>query len=204
MNAAALANPNETQRWGVKRWTRKEVYALSEAGHLGARPICLINGRIIVMPVPGPIHDFTLDTLIEYLSALVPAGHYVRSQRGLGVGKRTDPGPDYAIVPGDFRDYLKDTPNRAIFVAEVAVHSRKLDLNIKPAIYAQAGVPEYWVIDVKKRRLIVHRNPIDDEDAPQGRRYASVVTLSESEPVSPLFAAERTIAIASLLPPLSS
>ncbi len=44
-------------------------------------------------------------------------------------------------------------------------------------MYAGAGIPEYWVLDVSERELVVHRTP-------RGERYASVRRLTRGEVVS--------------------
>ena len=60
-------------------------------------------------------------------------------------------------------------------MVEVADSTLAFDLNTKAALYARAGIPEYWVLDVKGQRLMVHRDP-------SGGRYQSVIAyLSLSE-----------------------
>ncbi len=62
---------------------------------------------------------------------------------------------------------------------EVAVSSLRTDTTIKPALYAAAGVPDLWVVDVAARRLIVLREP-----GPDG--YAQETILGAGDRVEPL------------------
>jgi Uma2 family endonuclease len=63
---------------------------------------------------------------------------------------------------------------------------------IKAALYARAGIAEYWALDLNGRRLIVHRDP-------RGSVYKSVVAYSEQERVAPLSASESEVLVADLL-----
>ncbi len=204
----AVAEPKQFERKVAKRknlrdyrWTRHEVYALCDSGWFSDKRVNLINGRIIVTPLSSSEHNYTVDTLVEYLRTIVPAAYYVRSEKALGVSLHNDPGPDAAIVKGTRHDYLKDHPTTAIFVSEVSKTTLHADLNVKPFLYALAGVPEYWVIDLVHRRLIVHRDPILDEESPMKHRYALVRTLEAADSLAPHFAPNSVIEVAVLLPP---
>jgi Uma2 family endonuclease len=181
----------------IRRFTRQEVYALSDMGCFADRRVNLINGRILSMPLPGPEHTFTLDGLCEYLDAMVPAGAYLRRASALGIGRYNDPGPDVAIVPGSRHDYVHRHPTQALFVAEVSRSTRRIDLKVKPALYARAGVPEYWVIDLEKRRIVVHCDPEGDGNE---HHYRALCIFREGVSVAPLFAPESPVAVSALLP----
>ncbi|MBV8847089.1 MAG: Uma2 family endonuclease, partial [Bryobacterales bacterium] len=83
-------------------------------------------------------------------------------------------------------------PNDLVLIVEVADTTLEFDIQIKAPLYARAGIPEYWILDLKGRRLIVHRNP-------SGSVYRSVVAFSGQERVAPLAAPDREIAVADLL-----
>ena len=67
------------------------------------------------------------------------------------------------------------------------------DLTTKAALYARAGIVEYWVLDVAGRRMIVHRDP-------QAGGYASVVAYGVEEGVAPLAAPESWLRIKDAFP----
>ena len=70
-------------------------------------------------------------------------------------------------------------PSSALLFIEVAVNSLRTDTAIKPALFAAAGVPEMWVVDVAARRLIVLREP-----GPEG--YATQTILGAGDRAEPL------------------
>ncbi|CAN5608796.1 Uma2 family endonuclease [soil metagenome] len=197
MTATLQRKPKAETSPKVHRWTRKEFYALCDSGWFADKRVNLLNGRIVVMPPPGPEHDYTLDSLNAYIRSLIPTGYYLREQRALAIGKFNDPVPDFAVVPGSYHDYAKQHPTQAIFVAEICNTSHRVDLKFKPEIYARAGVPEYWVLDLVKRRLIVHRDPVTEG---KKHRYAAVHTFEAAQSVAPLLAPQAAVKVESLLP----
>ena len=80
-------------------------------------------------------------------------------------------------------------------MVEVADSSLRFDTGEKLAWYAAAGVPEYWVLDVNGRQLLVYRDP-----DPAGRTYRTQLTFAEAESVSPLAAPTASLRVADLLP----
>ncbi len=96
------------------------------------------------------------------------------------------PEPDLAIAPVTPRDRH---PSGALLVVEISVSSRRIDLGLKATIYAAAGVPEYWVLDVDARTLFVHREPQVD-------RYSSVERFGDDASVT---AVALTVHVAALL-----
>ena len=74
------------------------------------------------------------------------------------------PKPDLAVVePGDPTSH----PEAALLVIEISMSSFTIDTRVKPSIYASIDVPNYWVVDVVRRRVIVHRDPEADGYATQ-------------------------------------
>src|SRR5207302_8036805 len=69
--------------------------------------------------------------------------------------------PDFAILVEPKGDYQRRHPrgDELSLVIEVADTTLQFDTTIKRDLYARAGVPEYWVLDINGRRLIAHRNP---------------------------------------------
>jgi Uma2 family endonuclease len=74
-------------------------------------------------------------------------------------------------------------------VVEVADTTLSFDLTTKAALYARAGIVEYWVLDVPGRRLIVHRHP-------QLGKYTTILIYSEQESVAPLAAPQAMFKVA--------
>lgn len=178
----------------VRRWTREEYEQLSEAGFL--RPnerVELIDGIIYEMSPQNTLHAMAIMNALEELRAAFSDGYHVRPQLPLACGSYSQPEPDLAVVPGHQRDYRITHPAAAVLVLEISDSSLKLDREVKRDLYAEAGIPEYWVLSVSTRQLEVFREPEDGE-------YRSRVALGPDETVTPLAAPDASIRIADLLP----
>jgi Uma2 family endonuclease len=94
----------------------------------------------------------------------------------------SEPEPDLVVLSRDITDFTENPqPQDLLLVLEIADSSLYLDLIIKGALYARAGIVEYWVLDIAGRRMIVHHDPQDG-------RYTSTVTYSADDRVAPLAA----------------
>ena len=199
-NAPAQSLPRSVPGPAPRRWTLTEYRDLAKAGLLNGLRTILIDGEVLVMPQPGTPHDTALTAAYEFLRASCPADHYVRNQQSFNVGTKHDPGPDLAVVPGGFRDYTHQAPTSALLIVEVADTSLALDTTTKAELYATAGVPEYWVIDLEHRQLIAFRDP---QPLPKGlgaTAYKTHLTFGPGDTVSPLAAPQASIRVSELLP----
>jgi len=109
-------------------------------------------------------------------------------------------GPDVAVVPGTFRDYVIGHPSQPVLVVEVSESSLALDREHKEDVYARARVADYWIVNLVDRVLEVYREPIGDQAAPFGWRYRSIEVLEPSASVAPLAVADARLLVADLLP----
>jgi Uma2 family endonuclease len=83
-------------------------------------------------------------------------------------------------------------------VIEISETSLALDRTHKGSLYARAGLPDYWIVNLPERRLEVYRDPEPDSTAPFGWRYPSVTVLEPGASVSPLSRPDRRIQISDL------
>ncbi len=88
----------------------------------------------------------------------------------------------------------------AALVVEISEATLRKDRTIKAHLYAQAGFPDYWIVNLVDRQLEVHRNPGPDPSRRGRFRYADVTIVPESGRMSPLAAPQSEIAVADLLP----
>ncbi len=182
------------------RWTIREYRELDRTGLFHNVKTMLIHGELYVVGMPKPPHDFALSVSYEFLRSVCPADHYVRNQQGFDIGTDNDPGPDLAVVPGTLRDYETTTPTAAALIVEVANESLFTDTTTKAELYATAGVPEYWVIDLEHRQLLVFRDP---QTLPAGlgaTAYKTHLTLEPTDSAAPLFAPAASVLVSDLLP----
>ncbi len=162
----------------VRPLTADEVMGMVAAGILDDNePVELLHGMLTEKGVKSPEHEELKARLIRWLDSTAE-GHRIRVEGAFVVPDLTSlPEPDIAVVePGD---YLRAHPSSALLVIEVAVSSLRTDTAIKPALYAAAGVPDLWVVDVAARRLIVLREP-----GPDG--YAQETILGAGDRAEPL------------------
>jgi Uma2 family endonuclease len=182
------------------RFTIEAYRKLGATGLFHDMKTMLIDGEVLTMTLPNPPHDTVLNLTYEFLRAAFPSGYHVRNQQGFDIGAHNDPGPDLAVVIGSIRDYALRTPTTAVLVVEVADTSLFLDTTTKAELYATAGVPEYWVIDVENRKLLVFRDPVALPAGLGATAYRTRQTFGPTDSVSPLSASNANVKVADLLP----
>lgn len=146
----------------IYRLTAEQYHVLIESGSFDEKSrVELIDGVLLEMSPRAAEHENIIAWLHEHLFDLVDRGRYqLRVGASLSLGD-SEPEPDIFVIARDVdRPYH---PSTAALVVEVAVSSRTRDLKVKPRLYAGAGVPVYWVIDVERGRAFQHSDPIGDE-----------------------------------------
>jgi Uma2 family endonuclease len=118
-------------------------------------------------------------------------------QKPLVLSQTTDPEPDVAVVRGTPQG-TNTHPTTADLVVELSDTSLHFDTTTKAEWYATAGIPEYWVLDLPNRRLLVFRDPSPIPAG--GTAYRTHLALGPADSVSPLAAPGASIAVADLLP----
>jgi len=143
-----------------RRWTRQEYEQLGELGVLGPEEhVELIGGEIVQVPPQQTRHATGVYLAQVALSAVFRAGFLVRVQLPLALGQYSEPEPDVAVVAGRPRDFVVDHPTSALLVVEIAEATLSFDRNTKASLYAAAGIPEYWIVNLVHRQLEMHREP---------------------------------------------
>ncbi len=143
----------------TKLWSREEFHRLYDSGFFGPEErVELIEGEIVVMAPAGPEHTDPIKYGTKTLVKLYGETHDVAVQLPLDLGQISEPQPDFALIPvGSVpRGQIATT---ADLIIEVSYSSLAFDKKEKLALYARAGVPEYWVIDTVNRRVEVYREP---------------------------------------------
>ncbi len=186
----------------LKRWiTRAEFEALMASGVFAPEErLELLAGELIRREPVGTQHAVAVTLVSELLTRLTPQNLHVRVQLPLALGEYDEPFPDIAVVAGSPRDYLQEHPTTAVLVVEIAETSLRTDRDIKGSLYAQAGIPEYWLLNLKERVLEVYRDPAPDPKAIYGAHYQHKQVLTVSEAVQPLFQPSAPIEVQNLLP----
>jgi Uncharacterized protein conserved in cyanobacteria, COG4636 len=186
----------------MRRWiTRAEFEALMEAEVFPREErLELLAGELTRREPVSPRAAAATCLAYEAIARLTGEGYEVRPQLPLALSDYDEPFPDLAVVSGSLRDYLSQHPTSALLVVEVSEASLKTDREVKGSLYASAGIPEYWILNLRERVLEVYREPAADARAVYGAAYRWQQTLSASEQVSPLFAPDAMLAVEHLLP----
>lgn len=142
----------------VRPLRRAEYDVLVEQGVFGPGDrIQLLDGELVELSPQKAPHAGIVEALTERLVPALVGRARVRVQLPLIAGDLSEPEPDVAVVPAD--EPRDRHPERALLVIEVADSTLRLDLVRKARIYAAAGVPVYWVIDVSADTVHVHTGP---------------------------------------------
>ena len=174
----------------VRSFKRSEYEQMVELGLFQDERIELLRGVLVKMSPQLAPHASTVQKLNQLLMTRLQGRFTLRVQSPLALSDDSEPEPDVAVV--DLGDYETEHPRTALLVIEVSDTTLKKDRG-KAAVYAGAGVPEYWIINIGARTVEVHSSP-------DGDRYAEVRTLRTGETLQPALLADVTIAIAEILP----
>lgn len=189
----------------ARRIRLDEYHRMAECGILGPEErVELIDGIILPLSPQNLPHSTSIRLINMLLTRLFGATHVVSCQAPLAAGEDCEPEPDFAVMTFDHMNEClarKSQPTRPDLVIEVADSSLLYDTSDKANLYARAGIPEYWVVDLPHRRLEIRRQPAPAADATFGHAYCSVLRLSEQESASTLFAPEQAVPIGAMLPP---
>src|SRR5262247_2052006 len=145
-----------------RRFTRAEYYRMAEVGILGeADRVELIKGEIIEMSPIGRRHSAFVTNLNQLLVVRLAGRALVAVQGAVALAEDTEPQPDLAVlrrrrVPYKEREAWAED---AVLLIEVADSSLAYDRTTKLRLYAEAGIPEYWVVDCAAESIEIYRTP---------------------------------------------
>lgn len=165
----------------VAKLTGKDFDSMVDRGAfdaIGPMKIELINGELRFMNPAGPIHDDYIDYLIRWSTTQATETiANIRVQSGF-VCNDNRPEPDVLWLKPRRYGRTRPTATDVLLLIEVADSSLTTDLREKADIYAEAGVVEYWVIDVPAARL--HR--MRDSD---GNHYRTIDVVTPPTMAAP-------------------
>jgi Uma2 family endonuclease len=182
-----------------RRWSKGEYYRLAEAGLFHGQRVELLEGQIMVLSPQKAPHFSTVDRVTEALRRHFGSGYQVRMQGPIDFGQTSEPEPDVAVVVGERADFAQAHPTSAVLIVEVSDTTVSYDRRRKGSLYARAGVADYWIVNLRRGWLEVHRAPIADATWHYGHRYSSRTDLLPGAVVAPLALPAVSIAIADLL-----
>jgi Uma2 family endonuclease len=186
---------------GRVKWTRKQCEFLVENELLKGR-YELIDGEVISKMGQNPPHAAVVAVVNRFLLRLFGVD-FVRVQSTSEVDFEdqpiNEPEPDVIVTNRVIDEFFTKHPgpDDIRLVVEVSDSSVRFDLSVKAKLYARSSYPEYWVVDIPGRRIVVHLNPIDGQ-------YSTVIEYSEQDVILPQGFEQGGIVVAELLPPVST
>ena len=185
----------------AKRWTRAQYERAIDRGifHEDER-LELLDGLLIVKEPQGDRHAVAVDLVALALRRAFGEGWLVRTQVHFASGQLSRPEPDVYVVRGSPRDYLHAAPERPVLVVEVSDSRLAFDRRLKGAIYARAGIQDYWIVNLVASEVQVCRDPGRLAPPGRGRGYRSLETFRVPSVIAPLAMPDARIAVADLLP----
>lgn len=175
------------------KWSLQDYHQMIKTGLLDDRPVELLAGEIVEMSPEGEPHAFFSRTAGQYLTRLLGDRALVSPAKPITLPKGSEPEPDIAIVQPLGREYLTHHPypENIFWVIEYSNTSLDKDSTVKYHIYAEAGIAEYWLVNLQTGELIVYRQP-------SGREYGLKMTLKDGQ-ISPLAFPDVTIPIEAII-----
>lgn len=154
----------------------------------------LIEGDLIAMPPIGERHASQTRRMNHLFSKQVGDAAIVDMQNPLALNAYSEPQPDMVLLKprADFYEHSHPGPTDILLIIEVSDSTLRYDRETKIPLYAKAGVPEVWVLDIVHQRLEVYRRP-----SPDGYREVRYPELQEM--ITPVLLPNLTISVQSLL-----
>ncbi|MDJ0703628.1 MAG: Uma2 family endonuclease [Leptolyngbyaceae cyanobacterium MO_188.B28] len=146
----------------LAKWSLDDYHQMIDAGILRDRQVELLNGEIIKRAPEGPEHAQLSTDAADYLRTILGSQVLIRDAKPITLpDSNSEPEPDVAVVQ-PLRQLYRTRhpyPENIFWLIEYASSSLAKDLDAKRSAYARAGILEYWVVNLKKRCLIVLKTP---------------------------------------------
>jgi Uma2 family endonuclease len=185
----------------IWRQSLRQYHEMIRAGILtDDDPVELLEGWLVTKIPKNPAHRAATRLSREALEQATPEAWYAEAQEPITL-KASEPEPDVAVVRGDTRQYLDrhPGPRDVPLVLEVADTTLDRDRGLKKRLYAEAGIPVYWILNLLDRQLEVYSEPTGPAEAPDYSR-SRVYPAGEMAPVILEGREVGRVSVADLLP----
>jgi Uma2 family endonuclease len=175
----------------IRKLSRREYDTLVDLGSFEDERVELLRGMLVTMsPQAGP-HSAITSWFAQRLTRLLDESYDVRAHSPYAATDDSEPEPDVSVsrrAPGNFKH-----PDSALLVIEVAESSIRKDRQLKAPIYGESRVPEYWIVDISGKDLVVHVHT-----RPTNEGYRQIETLHDGDVLRPTKLAAIEILIAEI------
>ncbi len=181
----------------VRLLTVHDYHRMAEAGifHPEER-VELLAGQLIQMAAKGTAHSVANTRTRRLIEDRLGDRALIRVQEPIQLDGYSEPEPDIAIVITCPLEYTDHHPVAAevLLIIEIADSSFRLDCGVKATAYAKSGIADYWVLDVRDRKLHVFRSP-------NAEGYQSEWVLAEAMTIAPLAFPDCVVSVGEMLQP---
>ena len=149
----------------AKRFTIDEYHRLGDLGFFTEDDrVELIRGEIMQMAAKGTPHTNCCRDLLRELAALVAGKAELQCQDPIVLSSNSEPEPDFAILRKRADNYRFGLPKAddVLLVIEIADSTLKYDQEVKVPLYAEAGIPDYWIFNLVKNHLEAYSEPYQE------------------------------------------
>ena len=177
-------------------FTVAEYLAMGEAGILHEdEHVELLAGEIIQMAAIGNRHLYCTDSLTTLLVPALVGRAVVRVQGSIQLDEDGMPGPDIVLLRPR-PDYYAETatPEDVLLLIEVADSSLEYDYGPKSEFYAAAGIPEFWIANLRTGEVEARTDPV-------GTEYTTVRTILAGGAITPQAFPDLTLELSEFMPP---
>lgn len=186
LTATRLSKTKEGTGIDVPIWriSVAQYHQMIKAGILtDGDPVELLEGLLVEKMSKKPSHRAVTLLFRRALERMVEGNWYVDSQEPITTND-SEPEPDISVIRGDTLHYLDrhPGPKDTALVIEVADATLRRDRGIKKRLYARAGIPVYWVVDVNKLQIEVYSHPNQQRVKPDYQQH-QVYRSTEEIPV---------------------
>lgn len=182
----------------VRRFTREDFYRMSEAGVIPDRNVELLDGEIIEMAPQRDPHALCVVFTDYALRRVFGDGYTIRVQLPFEISGVSQPEPDVVVLAGSPRTHAGH-PTTALLVIEVADTSIDYDRKRKAHAYAEAGIQDFWIVNLNRRCVEIHRHPAVHQGN-VSHQYTDIQIISPPSTISPLALPDARILVSDLLP----
>jgi Uma2 family endonuclease len=193
LQSTVLETPKQDEPLRIRPLRRVEYDRLVEIGVFGEdEHIELLGGALVAMSPQGDTHADCAGVLMTLLVRMFGDRASVRAHSPFAAGEYSQPEPDVAVYPP--RRYGRGHPDHALLIVEVADSSLRKDRSVKVDICAEAGVAEYWIVDLVHGAVEVRTAPLDGH-------YTRMETYGRGERITLVAFPDLAIATDDFLPP---
>jgi Uma2 family endonuclease len=180
-------------------WTVEEFLRLAQEGRFGPdERVELIEGEISPMTPIGDNHAGFTNKANKVFSKFLDDKAIVSVQNPIQISNYSRPQPDIAILKYREDCYVGISPKAedVLLLLEISDSTLRMDRRVKLPLYAKAGIPEYWILNLEDNVLEVYRYP-------QAGKYVETILLKASDTIALLAFPEIQVSVSQLIPKTS-